>query len=84
MRSKYETECNLCEETIRVGASGARFLGQWVHEDCKAEEVAVIAEQGRRRVLPDARGLADVAQTGVKVHRQARKGWQARNNVKVG
>lgn len=83
-RSKWAGHCHLCDEEIAVGAPGARFLGKWVHDPCKALRVAEIAAQGRVEVLPEARGLADVAQTGVRIHSQSRKGWQSRNNVRVG
>ena len=78
MRSKHESECNLCEETIRAGAPGARFLGQWVHEECKAEKVAAIAAEGRRSTLPEARGWVDMEEhmniknrDGVRHHRMS-------------
>lgn len=59
MKSRYAGHCHLCELQWDVGDSIGKLLGKWVHEDCKAAEIAARTSLGGRQALPDARGSAD-------------------------
>lgn len=67
MRARYAGGCWLCGSQWAVGAPISRWLGDWVHEDCKAAQAASVAAQGVRTELPPAgRKGSDVQVTGKK------------------
>lgn len=39
MKSFYNNSCNLCEDRIQVGDEIARFLGKYVHVQCKQTQI---------------------------------------------
>lgn len=53
MKSKRSGWCNICKATWPAGATIEKFLGKWVHEDCKAVELASRVSDGARTLLPD-------------------------------
>lgn len=53
MRARYAGGCWLCGSQWAAGAPISRWLGDWVHEDCKAAQAASVAAQGVRTELPD-------------------------------
>lgn len=61
MKSLYgsQSPCSLCGLSWARGDAIAKWLGNWVHEPCKAARVASVAPKGERTTLPDARGWAD-------------------------
>lgn len=61
MKSRYDsvTPCPLCGLPWAAGAPISKWLGDWVHEGCKALRRASVASGGVRTGLPDARGYAD-------------------------
>ena len=62
MKSRYDSNipCPLCGLSWAAGAPISRWLGDWVHEACKAARVASVTSEGQRSTLPDARGSADL------------------------
>lgn len=70
--SKPDAPCPLCGLPWAAGAPISKWLGDWVHEPCKALKMASVASEGVRTVLPEARGSVDLPQqVGVKAVRQA-------------
>ena len=61
MKAWYASDepCWLCGLPWAPGASISMWLGDWVHEGCKAARAASVASEGVRTELPDARGYAD-------------------------
>lgn len=61
MKAKYASKepCWLCGLPWAVGAPISKWLGDWVHEPCKALRAASVASEGVRTELPEARGWAD-------------------------
>lgn len=64
MKSLYDSTpgnpCPLCGLSWARGDAISRWLGDWVHEPCKAARAASVALEGSTTVLPDARGWADM------------------------
>lgn len=70
--SKPESPCPLCGLSWARGDAISKWLGDWVHESCKAARAASRATEGVRTELPPARGGADrPRQVGIKAIRQS-------------
>ena len=57
--SRPESPCVLCGLSWARGDAIGRWLGDWVHELCKAARAASVAAEGVTVELPEARGWAD-------------------------
>lgn len=68
MKAKYVSKepCWLCGLPWALGAPISKWLGDWVHEGCKAARAASVALEGVRVELSDARGWADMPNTLVR------------------
>ena len=80
MKAKYASKepCWLCGLPWAPGAPISKWMGDWVHEGCKAARAASVASEGVRTVLPDARGWADMEgtiHTATKPGRYGHKLW---------
>lgn len=70
--SKPDAPCPLCGLPWAAGAPISKWLGDWVHEPCKALKMASVASEGVRTVLPEARGWADTRDTLVRTPRRGK------------
>lgn len=61
MKALYDSQepCWLCGLSWARGDAISKWLGDWVHEPCKALQQASVASEGVRTELPEARGTAD-------------------------
>lgn len=74
MKAKYASKepCWLCGLPWALGAPISKWMGDWVHDPCKAARAASVASEGVRTELPDARGAADKPKViGARPLRQA-------------
>jgi hypothetical protein len=65
MKARYDSRepCWLCGLSWARGDAISKWLGDWVHEPCKAARAASVASEGVRAELPEARGWVDMEQT---------------------
>ena len=68
VKSLYDSvePCWLCGLSWARGDAISKWLGDWVHEPCKAARATSVASEGVRTELPDARGWADKPDTLVR------------------
>jgi len=77
VKSLYDSQspCPLCGLSWARGDAIAKWLGDWVHEPCKAARVASMASRGERTALPDARGWADLPDNLVRTKGRGKSAW---------
>lgn len=52
MKAKYNGTCGMCNKGWYKGATIGRWEGSYVHEACRAQEVARRVSEGRTTTLP--------------------------------
>jgi hypothetical protein len=72
VKAKYASEepCWLCGLPWALGAPISKWLGDWVHEDCKAARAASVASEGVRTELPTV--LPDPEVETIRLHPASR------------
>lgn len=87
MRARRPGHCGLCDDSIITYEEISKWLGSWVHESCKANELARKLAGGSTVVLPDVdanKVRPHLPRDGVKVKRGGKVSVKSQTKIALG